>query len=124
MLNIAVKLGQTCIYIISYLQTGKEYYFTLVNSLWPDSDPFEALVDRPGIRIYFEWVKQGLSYVFINIDIGIWIWVMTWKVVVDIEDNYAKLLATIGLVACIINNISCLIGVAFAMRTICSGMRS
>ncbi|CAG8521747.1 10595_t:CDS:2 [Paraglomus occultum] len=89
---------------------GKEYYSTLVNSFWPDSDPFKAFVNLPGIRIDLVWFKQGLCYALVNTIIGIWIWVTTWEAVTDVKDDYAKLLAIVGLVACITNNISCLIG--------------
>ena len=87
----------------AYLQTGKEYYLTLVNSIWPDSDPFDATVDRPGIRIDLVWLKQGFYYVLYSLIIGIELWIVTWKDVVNDEDNYAELLATTGLVACLIN---------------------
>ena len=96
----------------AYLQTGKEYYLTLVNSIWPDSDPFDATVDRPGIRIDLVWLKQGFYYVLYSLIIGIELWIVTWKDVVNDEDNYAELLATTGLVACLINIISYLVGIA------------
>ena len=84
----------------------------MVNSIWPDSDPFDATVDRPGIRIDLVWLKQGFYYVLYSLIIGIELWIVTWKDVVNDEDNYAELLATTGLVACLINIISYLVGIA------------
>ncbi|CAG8616425.1 8126_t:CDS:2 [Paraglomus brasilianum] len=90
---------------------GKEYYITLVNSIWPDSDPLEATVDRPGIRIDLVWLKQGFYYVLYNLIIGISLWVVTWKDAND-QDDYAKWLATTGLVACLLNITSYFVGIA------------
>ncbi|CAG8574352.1 3048_t:CDS:2 [Paraglomus occultum] len=91
---------------------GKEYYLTFVNSIWPDSDPFDAVVDLPGIKIDLVWLKQGFYYVLYNIMVGISLWIVTLNEVADGEDDYAKLLTTTGLVACLINMISYLVGIA------------
>ncbi|CAG8600038.1 4425_t:CDS:2, partial [Paraglomus occultum] len=36
---------------------GKEHYLTLVNSFWPDSDPFGAAVDLSDATIIAVWIK-------------------------------------------------------------------
>ena len=72
-------------------------------------------VDLSGIRVDLVRFKQVLCYVLVNIGVGIWVWVVTWNAVANIEDNYAKPLAITGLVACLTNNVSCLIGTPFVI---------
>ncbi|CAG8612687.1 3285_t:CDS:2 [Paraglomus occultum] len=91
---------------------GKEYYLTLVTSIWPDSDPLDAAVDLPGIRIDFVWLKQGFLYLLYNLLAGISLWVVTWKDLFNDENNLDKWLATTGLIACLFNITSYLVGIA------------
>ncbi|CAG8598388.1 754_t:CDS:2 [Paraglomus brasilianum] len=102
---------------------GKEYYITLVNSLWPYSDPFDAIVNRPGIRIDLVWIKQGFCYILYSLLAGITLWVVTWRESSHSKD-YKMWLATAGLVASLINIVNYFIGIAFATSKRVVGGRS
>ena len=95
------------------LQTGREYYLTLVNSFWPVSNPFEyeTIIDQPGLRVDLQWTVQGLLYALFNFIFGIWFWAETKKAVYNshFSNNYEKSLATGGLVSCLINVITYII---------------
>ncbi|CAG8566019.1 1051_t:CDS:2 [Paraglomus occultum] len=91
---------------------GKEYYVTFVNSIWPDSNPFDPIVDWPGIKIDHVWLKQGFYYTACNLIIGGPLWIITWNEVIEGENDYAKSLATAGLAASLMNGMSYLVGIA------------
>ena len=72
----------------------------MVNSLWPAPDlqdvqnKFDDFIRYSGV----------MYYTFFNLYFGIWFWVGTWIAVNHSSaDNYAKSLATTGLVASLIN---------------------
>ena len=67
----------------------------MVDSLRPASDLQDAQTKS--------LINGVVYYTFFNLYFGIWFWVETWIAVNHSSDNYAKLLATTGLVACLIN---------------------
>ncbi|CAG8618785.1 10803_t:CDS:2, partial [Paraglomus occultum] len=86
---------------------GKEHYLILVNSFWPDFDPFEADANISGIRIDSGLNSHCTVYSCWNLVFGIWFWVATWIAVNHSSDDYAKSLAITGLSACLINVVTC-----------------